>query len=43
MTDWIYGLISKKKAISKHITKVEFDIGLFIVSIWLVEKTATFS
>ena len=42
MTDWIYGLISKKKAISKHITKVEFDIGLFIVSIWLVEKNGHF-
>lgn len=42
MNDWIYRLISKKKEISRHITKVEFDIGLFIVSIWLVEKDGHF-
>ncbi len=31
-------LISKRKGISPHIEKFEFDIGIFIVSIWVVRK-----
>ena len=38
MSQFIYRLISKKKRISPHIEKFEFDIGIFIVSIWVVEK-----
>lgn len=38
MSQFIYRLISKKKRISSHIEKFEFDIGIFIVSIWVVEK-----
>ena len=38
MSQFIYRLISKRKRISPHIEKFEFDIGIFIVSIWVVEK-----
>lgn len=38
MNQLIYRLISKRKRISPHIEKFEFDIGIFIVSIWVVEK-----
>ena len=38
MNQLIYRLISKRKRISPHIEKFEFDIGIFIVSIWSVEK-----
>ena len=38
MNQLIYRLISKRKKISPHIEKFEFDIGIFIVSIWVVEK-----
>ena len=38
MSQFIYRLISKRKRISSHIEKFEFDIGIFIVSIWVVEK-----
>ena len=38
MNQFIYRLISKRKRISPHIEKFEFDIGIFIVSIWVVEK-----
>lgn len=34
----IYKWISKKKKISEHIDKIEFNIGLFIVSIWIVKR-----
>ncbi|MGL4662922.1 MAG: MBL fold metallo-hydrolase [Culicoidibacterales bacterium] len=34
----IYNLISKKKKISTHIDKIEFNLGIFIVSIWIVKQ-----
>lgn len=34
----IYKWISKRKQISTHVEKVEFNIGLFIVSVWIVKS-----
>lgn len=34
----IYKWISKRKKISEHIDKIEFNIGLFIISIWIVKQ-----
>ncbi|MFC3932645.1 MBL fold metallo-hydrolase [Streptococcus dentapri] len=38
----LYGIISKKKQISPHIFEVAFDIGVFIISIWVVEKDGVY-
>ena len=35
---FVFKLISRKKQLSPHISKVEFDMGLLIVSVWLVQK-----
>ncbi|MGT2908072.1 MBL fold metallo-hydrolase [Streptococcus dentiloxodontae] len=42
MSNFIYKIISKKKQISPHIFEVEFDIGIFIISIWVVEKNGSY-
>lgn len=34
----IYKWISKRKKISEQIDKIEFNIGLFIISIWIVKQ-----
>ena len=34
----IYRFLTREKQISPHVKKFEFDLGILVVSMWLVEK-----
>ena len=36
---FLYRLLTRTKQISSHIKKFEFELGIFVVSIWLVESS----
>lgn len=39
---FLYRLLTRTKQISPHIKKFEFELGIFVVSIWLVESSGRF-
>lgn len=39
---FLYRLLTRTKQISSHIKKFEFELGIFVVSIWLVESSGRF-
>ena len=39
---FIYRFLTREKQISPHVKKFEFDLGILVVSIWLVEKADRF-
>ena len=39
---FLYRLLTRTKQISPHINKFEFELGIFVVSIWLVESSGRF-
>ena len=39
---FLYRLLTRTKQISPHIRKFEFELGVFVVSIWLVESSGRF-
>ena len=39
---FLYRLLTRTKQISPHIRKFEFELGVFVVSIWLVESSSRF-
>lgn len=39
---FLYRLLTRTKQISSHIRKFEFELGVFVVSIWLVESSGRF-
>ena len=38
----IYRFLTREKQISPHVKKFEFDLGILVVSMWLVEKAGRF-
>ena len=39
---FLYRLLTRTKQISPHIKKFESELGIFVVSIWLVESSGRF-